>query len=213
MKWEISFCRVYFRLFLIVALLFFMAWHFIWRKFLHFLTPVLIILIMTGLIFKLDWRRLINVRILLRLFANYTIFLMLITVYFGHYWIPNKKYDKEMTKTSASDKNFRFFFSSSLPYPFIYMKRHDKIFAMECTNTCHVNSRLNGHYCNFRLTLKILDLNQKNMLKSKLLLSYVGRKKKSQPECAKKSFKTKRVLPILRWFDVLMIEMQRASIY
>lgn len=58
------------------------------------------------------------------------------------------------------------------------MKRHDKIFAMECTNTCHMNSRLNGHYCNFRLTLKILDLNKENMLKSKLLLSYVGREKK-----------------------------------
>lgn len=76
-------------------------------------------------------------RILLRLFVNYTIFLMLITVYFGYYWIPNKKYDKKMTKTSASDKNFRFFFSfffSSIRLS--YTKRHDKIFAMECTNTC-----------------------------------------------------------------------------
>lgn len=60
------------------------------------------------------------------------------------------------------------------------MKRHDKIFAMECTNTCHANSRLNGHYCNFRLTLKKLDLNKENMLKSKLLLSYVGREKKNR---------------------------------
>lgn len=111
-------------------------------------------------------------------FANYTIWSYLTIVCIRYHRVISNII--QMTEESASDKKkFQVFFSLALSS---MMKRHDKIFAVECTNTCSKRPLL----CVSHLALKILKKSNNKTCWSLNDGWVVSRKRdERQLECAK----------------------------